>query len=94
MPCHELELQTFTDARVAGAAKESFDAYKVDLTSYDSPEAEQWRRQYGSSGVPTIVFLAPPDGKEAPASRVEGFLPPERFLQRMRAATGSAEGTP
>lgn len=90
VPCHELELQTFTDARVAGAARESFDAYKVDLTSYDSPESEQWRRQYAIAGVPTIVFLAP-GGNEVPGSRVEGFLPPERFLQRMRTAMSPAE---
>ncbi len=39
IPCHELERVTFTDRRVIAAAK-GFRAFKVDLTRYDSPEAE------------------------------------------------------
>ena len=37
------------------------------------------------AGVPTVGFLSP-DGAEVPATRVEGFLPPEPFLERMRQA--------
>ena len=86
VPCHELERSTFTDARVKEAAR-SFATYQVDLTRYDSPEADRWRRQYGITGVPTVIFLAP-DGSEVRDARVEGFLPPERFLERMRRAAG------
>jgi len=82
VPCHELELVTFTDPRVVAAAR-GFDRYKVDLTKYDSPESEASRKRYGITGVPTVVFLAP-DGREIEAARVEGFLPPEPFLERMR----------
>jgi thiol:disulfide interchange protein DsbD len=83
VPCHELELNTFTDPRVVSEAKR-FDRYKVDLTKYDSPEAEELRRRYAIPGVPTVLFLAP-DGREVEAARVVGFLPPESFLVRMRA---------
>ncbi len=83
VPCHELELQTFTDAAVIAAVRGDFDTYKVDLTRYDAPESEALRKQYAITGVPTIVFLAP-GGDEVPGSRVEGFLPPERFLQRVQ----------
>ena len=88
VPCHELERSTFSDRRVIDAAG-SFAAFKVDLTHFDTPEAEQWRKQYGIRGVPTVVFLAPggaPGGTEVPAARVEGFIPPDRFLERMRLA--------
>ena len=83
-PCHELERNTFTDPRVRAAAR-SFRTFRVDLTRYDSPEAERWRRDYGIHGVPTVVFMTP-DGSEVKTARVEGFLPPDRFLERMRQA--------
>ncbi len=88
VPCHELELQTFTDGGVITAVRNDFDAYKVDLTRYDSPESEALRRQYGITGVPTIVFLSS-GGDEVPGTRVEGFLPPERFLQRVKTAVAA-----
>ena len=84
VPCHELERFTFTDRRVIDAATE-FERFKVDLTRYDSPESERLRREYGITGVPTIVFLTP-RGEEVLDARVEGFLPPEPFLERMQRA--------
>lgn len=87
VPCHELDRRTFTDRRVIARARD-FETFKVDLTHYDSPDAERWRRQYGISGVPTIVFLAP-DGSEVQAARVEGFLPPARFLEKMDLAVAA-----
>lgn len=82
VPCHELERFTFTDGRVRSAAR-GFRTFRVDLTRYDSPEAERYRRDYRITGVPTVLFLAP-DGSEIIAARVEGFIPPEPFLARMR----------
>ena len=89
-PCHELERSTFSDRRVVSAAA-AFETFAVDLTRYDSPESDRWRKQYEIHGVPTVVFLAP-DGSEVRAARVEGFLPPERFLQRMQLVTGARAG--
>lgn len=82
IPCHEMEMTTLSDPRVVAAAKR-FDRYKVDLTKYDSPEADSSRRRFGISGVPTIVFLGA-DGREVTLARVEGFLAAESFLARMK----------
>ncbi len=87
VPCHELELNTFSDSRVVAEARR-FDRYKVDLTKYDSPEAEELRRRFEIPGVPTVLFLAP-DGREFEAARVVGFLPPEPFLERMKGAAAA-----
>jgi thiol:disulfide interchange protein DsbD len=65
------------------AAAKKFDRYKVDLTKYNSAEANEAKKHYRISGVPTIVFLGP-DGAEIMPARVEGFLPPELFMERMQ----------
>jgi thiol:disulfide interchange protein DsbD len=83
IPCIELEHQTFTGKEII-AASERFVRLKVDLTRFDSPESEQLRKKYGIAGVPAIVFLTP-QGEEAAASRVIGFLPPAEFLNRLNA---------
>jgi thiol:disulfide interchange protein DsbD len=84
VPCHELDHFTFTDRRVIDAA-EDFVRLKIDLTRYDSPESERLRQAYEITGVPTIVFLTA-GGLEVREARVEGFLPPEPFLERIRVA--------
>jgi len=81
-PCHELDRYTMTDGQVRAFAR-TFMVYRADLTRYDSPESEALRRRYGISGVPTVVFLGP-DGKEVIEARVEGYLPPAAFLERMK----------
>jgi thiol:disulfide interchange protein DsbD len=88
LPCHEMELNTFTDPRVVAAAKR-FDRYKVDLTKYDSPEAQALRKRYAISGVPIVVFLGA-GGNEIAEARVDGFVPPEAFLQNLRLGGGEA----
>lgn len=88
VPCHELELQTFPDPKVVAAARD-FDAYKVDLTNADSPEATEVSARYAVRGVPTIVFLAP-DGAEVAAARVEGFVNAGEFVKRLALANGGA----
>ena len=80
-PCHELEDQTFTDPRVrealAGRA-----LFKADMTRQDSPEAIALSTKFSVQGMPTVIFLDP-SGREIPGSRLVGFEPPERFLQRL-----------
>jgi thiol:disulfide interchange protein DsbD len=90
-PCHELDDRTFTDRRVMKALSD-FRRLRVDLTRYDSPEAEAWRKRYEIGGVPTLVF-ALGDGREVREARVEGFLPANDLLDRIdqvRAAAGGA----
>jgi len=88
VPCHELESRTFTDAGVIEAAQ-AFLAYRVDLTRFNTPQAEHLRKQYRINGVPTVIFLAL-DGREIESTRVEGFVPPRPFLERMRFAREAA----
>ena len=82
IPCLELDRKTFTNPEVIAVA-ERFVRLKVDLTHFDSPEADQLRKRYDIAGVPTIVFLDT-KGEEAKSSRVIGYLPPEKFLERMK----------
>jgi thiol:disulfide interchange protein len=70
------------------AVAKRFDRYKVDLTKYDSPEAQALRKQYSISGVPIVVFLGA-DGSEIAAARVDGFLPPEAFLEQLKVGGGA-----
>jgi len=86
IPCLELDRKTFTDAGVIDAGA-SFVRLKVDLTHFDSPEAEALRKQFNIAGVPTILFLDR-DGIENESARVIGYLSPEQFLQRMKSVTG------
>ena len=87
-PCHELDNLTFTDGRVIRALA-GFRRLRVDLTHYDSPEAERWRKRYEISGVPTLVF-ALGDGREVREARVEGFLPPNALLERVQRVRAAA----
>lgn len=87
-PCHELDRFTFTDRRVKEATR-AYRAFKVDLTRYDSPDVERWRQRYSINGVPSVLFIAA-NGTEARAARVEGFLGPEPFVERVRMAEAAA----
>jgi thiol:disulfide interchange protein DsbD len=83
IPCLELEHQTFTDHAVI-AESERFVRLKVDLTHFDSPEAEQLRKKFSIAGVPTIVFI---DGKgeEVASARIVGFMPAAEFVDRLKS---------
>lgn len=84
IPCLELDRNTFTDRDVERALRD-VTRLKVDLTHFDSPEAEALRKQYDISGVPTVVFLRR-DGSEDRESRIVGFLPATAFLEKFKAA--------
>lgn len=82
IPCIELDRKTFTDGRVIEET-ESFVRMKVDLTHFNSEQAEKLRQQYGIAGVPTIMFLNS-EGNEIKDARVVGFLDPDNFLKRVK----------
>jgi thiol:disulfide interchange protein DsbD len=85
IPCMELDRNTFTNPEVAHEA-EDFVRLKVDLTHFDSPEAEALRKKYNIAGVPTIVFLKS-NGEESAEARVVGFVPPMEFAERLKSVT-------
>ena len=82
IPCRELDRFTFTDSEVVQAVG-PFVRLKVDLTQYDSPQAEELRQRFGVSGVPTLVFLDS-HGQEVQQARVVGYLGARAFLERVR----------
>ncbi len=84
IPCRELDRFTFSDERVIEAT-EPFVMVKVDMTQYESPEAERLRRQFNVSGVPTIIFLDA-QGREVEEARVVGYLKADEFLRRIQRA--------
>lgn len=89
IPCLELDRVTFTDERVIEAT-DQFARIKVDLTHYDSPEAEALREKFDVAGVPTLVFIGE-NGKEIKDARVVGFMGPDRFLERVKMVQQTAE---
>lgn len=84
LPCHELDQFTYSDERVI-AALEDFAKFKVDLTHFHSPESQGVVEDFGIIGVPTVLILDP-DGKEVTAARLNGFVPPQRFLKVVACA--------
>ena len=81
IPCRELDRFTFTNAEVVDAVS-PFTKLKVDLTQYESYEAELLRKHFDVDGVPTIVFINS-RGDEVRASRVVGYLGASAFLKRI-----------
>ena len=73
-----------TDEDVIQATKD-IKRIKVDLTHFDSPEAEVLRKRFNISGVPTVIFIKV-DGTEATESRIVGFIPPKEFLIKLKQA--------
>lgn len=86
IPCLELDRLTFTDPEVIEATKDLV-KLKVDLTYFDSPEAEEIRQKFEITGVPTIIFLSP-DGRQVPGTRIVGYFPPDTFIERMKPVLG------
>ena len=84
IPCRELDRFTFTDDEVIEAVR-PFTRLKVDLTEYESPEAELLRKRFEVDGVPTIIFLNS-QGDEVQPSRVVGYLGASKFLERVKRA--------
>ena len=83
IPCRELEQVTFSDERVIEATK-PFMLVRVDVTRYNSPEAELLRRErFNVRGVPTIIFIDL-QGNEVEEARVVGFVGPDEFLQLVK----------
>jgi len=80
-PCHELEDETFADPRVRRALGGTA-LFKADMTRQDSPEAIELSTKFNVQGMPTVIFLDA-QGREIPGTRLVGFEPPERFLQRL-----------
>ena len=81
IPCRELDRLTFSQPEVVEMSRK-FVMLKADLTSSKNLETERLKRRYQIKGVPTLVLLNP-DGSEAKAQRLVGFVKKEKLLVRM-----------
>ena len=84
LACKELEHKTFSDPRVKERLRE-FVTLQVDMTTGKDETAKEAHRRFKVRGLPTVVFIGR-DGKERQDLRLEGFEPPESFLQRLEKA--------
>jgi len=80
-PCRELA-QNLAHPQVRALTR-GMATFKVDLTDWDSQEAEALRRRFGIKGVPTLVLLGP-DGREKEELRVIGVVGVEELKRRFR----------
>lgn len=81
LPCVEMDHVTFRHPDVVQQLS-SVVTLRVDATGSISREAEQLFERYDVYGVPTIL-LFDARGRERPDLRIQGFLPPRRFLERL-----------
>ena len=84
--CHELEQETYPDPAVIAAAGD-FVPVMVDCTNESSPEIKALQEKYAVKGLPTVVWVMP-DGREL--ARINGFTPPEEFVQILAKAKAKA----
>ncbi len=89
MPCREMDERVFTDPRIIEATRR-FTTIRVDLT-HRHPEHEGVRQRFYVRGVPTVVFLDH-RGREIRTLRVESYVEPSVFLNRMERAMEAPTG--
>jgi thiol:disulfide interchange protein DsbD len=79
--CKQLDKQTFS-APAVGSELSRFVAVKVDATNGDDPAVEATLQKFKVVGLPTVLIFDS-TGKEA--IRYSDFVPPEQFLDGIRA---------
>jgi len=75
--CKKMEAETFPSEQVQ---KEAGNYVWLKLNPEKDQDGARLRQQYGVSGYPTILFI---DGSGARLDQVEGFMPPDTFLQAL-----------
>jgi thiol:disulfide interchange protein DsbD len=79
--CKELDKLTFSAAPV-GAELGRFVAVRVDATNDEDPQVGAALQHFGVRGLPTVVVY---DSRGKEALRFTDFVPPEQFLDGIRA---------
>ncbi|MBI2570650.1 MAG: thioredoxin family protein [Candidatus Schekmanbacteria bacterium] len=85
VPCHELDLVTFSDREVANRLRD-FVLLRADMTRTGSPEVEALRRRFDVQGVPAVLIIDR-SGNEIESLRLTSFEAPKQFLERLDAVT-------
>ncbi|HEX6835768.1 MAG TPA: hypothetical protein VF334_04310, partial [Polyangia bacterium] len=82
LPCHELELKTFSRAEVARALAK-FTLVKVNCTTDDDPAVVAAKKRWGADTLPTLVLLDA-DGKVE--RKIDHFVKPDELLKILNDA--------
>lgn len=94
-PCHALDGEGWTDARIAGFVNESFVPARVMDRVREEGKNPAWmdalQQNYGVNAFPTLVVAAP-DGREI--AKTQGFAGKERLLDFLKGASARPAGLP
>ncbi|WP_229426863.1 protein-disulfide reductase DsbD [Massilia atriviolacea] len=85
--CKEMERMTFPDSAVAASMKK-MRLIQVDVTANNADDRALMKK-FSLFGPPGII-LFDANGKEVPQGRIIGFVPAQRFAERLQAAHGTA----
>ena len=81
--CKEMELNTFANAEVSKELKQ-FILLQADVTS-NSSDNQALLKRFGLFGPPGILIFNQ-NSEELKAQRVIGYMPPQRFVERLKQA--------
>ena len=79
--CKEMELNTFADTEVSKELKQ-FILLQADVTA-NSPDNQALLKRFGLFGPPGILIFNQ-NSEELKAQRVIGYMPPQRFIERLK----------
>ncbi|CUI03223.1 protein-disulfide reductase DsbD [Massilia antarctica] len=85
--CKEMERMTFPDGAVSASMKK-MRLIQVDVTANNADDRALMKK-FSLFGPPGII-LFDSTGKEVPQGRIIGFVPAQRFAERLQAAHGTA----
>ena len=81
--CKEMEVNTFANPEVSKELKQ-FVLLQADVTA-NSPENQALLKRFGLFGPPGILIFDQ-NSQEQKDQRVIGYMPPQRFVERLRSA--------
>ncbi len=84
--CKEMEINTFANTEV-NTQLEKFVLLQADVTK-NSPENQELLKRFGLFGPPGILFFDQ-NSVELKDQRVIGYMPPQRFGERLKKALGN-----
>ena len=79
--CKEMEVNTFTNPEVSKELKQLV-LLQADVTA-NSPENQALLKRFGLFGPPGILIFNP-NSEEQKEQRVIGYMPPQRFIERLQ----------
>jgi thiol:disulfide interchange protein DsbD len=84
--CKEMEVNTFTNSEASKELKQ-FVLLQADVTA-NSQDNQALLKRFGLYGPPGILIFNQ-RSEEQKDQRVIGYMPPQRFLERLKQATAS-----